>query len=175
MIVVFRYYFVLKKYYIGFIFMRLFGVFFGVVCASLSLSGTVFAQTLTRIQDVDFGLAVVTNNNAQYEVVVSPGGGFSHDPEIAFITNPTSGSYRLTGAAPGQTIDSVTFTIDQQMIGPGEDFILDNFNATFPATADGAGQAIINIGGRMQTTGNFTNYDASSAFSGMVTIEVNLL
>lgn len=133
------------------------------------------AQTISPVQDLSFGQAIVTNNNSQHEIIIVPGGGFSNDPEISFITTPVAGVYRLTGATPFQVIDSVVITVDQQMIGAGEDFVLDNFSVTHPPQADNFGNALIDVGARMRTTGNFNTYMSSTTFTGMFTIDVNLL
>lgn len=134
-----------------------------------------FAQTVTELQELSFGRGIVKNNNSVREIVISPAGTFTNDSEIVFIDDPERGIYRLTGATPFQTITSVNVTVNQQMIGAGEDFTLDAFNPSFPAQTDTNGEAIINLGARMRTTGSSINYQSSTIFGGILTLEVNLL
>ena len=143
--------------------------------ASMLLLNTTFAQSISVTRDIDFGLGVVVDNDAQHEIVIAPGGGFTSDPEFIFINQPLSGVYRLTGAAPSQTIDSVVITVDQQLLGGGQQFTIDNFSVNFPAQTDLAGEATITLGARLRTTGTGVFYVPSTVFSGLLTMEVTLL
>lgn len=133
------------------------------------------AQSIITVQELDFGLGIVKNNNAGHEVIVATGGGVSSDPDIVIINSPVNGIYRLVGAGAFQTIDSVNIIINQQMIGAGEDFVIGNFTTSFPATTDGSGEAIINVGARITTTATSNPYQDNTTFTSMLTLQVNLL
>lgn len=136
---------------------------------------SVFAQTISETRALSFGQAIVTKNDALYEAVVAPIGSTTNDPEFIFLTLPQSGVYRLTGATPFQTIDSVTMSVNQQLLGGGQQLNLDNFTFSFPATVDGAGEATITVGGRIRTNGNGTPYSGPITHNALLEIEVNLL
>jgi len=152
-------------------------LFIAVVFALVSLKQNLaYAQVdITETRTLSFGQAIVTKNDTLYEAVVAPGGSTTSDPEFIFITPPVSGVYRLTGATPFQIIDSVVINVDQQMIGGGQQLNLDNFTFNFPPTVDGAGEATITAGGRMQTNGNGTPYDGPINLNAVMEIVVTLL
>ncbi|MDB2683061.1 hypothetical protein N9Z27_02280 [Alphaproteobacteria bacterium] len=126
-------------------------------------------QTVTQTRALSFGTGVITNNSAQHEILLNADGSFSNDPEIIFETNPITGIYQLTGANPSETLN-INIVVDQQLLGPGTDFIIDNFDIDAPATTSISGGATIILGARMRTTGDSSAYANSTTFTGQFTI-----
>ena len=137
------------------------------------ISSPTQAQTINIIQDINFGEAVVMDNSMQHEIVVDSNGSFSIDPAFSVVTNPSEGEYLVTGLPALQPIISVTVTIDQQLIGVGEDFIIDNFDIDAPAVSDNFGELPIRIGARLRTSGSGIPYQASTGFASSMTLTVN--
>ena len=131
------------------------------------------AQTITPVQNLSFGEGVVTDNSAQHSIIIQADGTLMNDPEFRFVTLPQEGIYNLTGAAALAPITSVLVTVDQQVIGPGQDFTIDSFDIDAPANTDGSGAATIRIGARLRTSGTSINYTPSALFNGQFTITVN--
>ncbi len=140
-----------------------------IMCASPQAS----AQTITTTQNLNFGEGVVTDNDAQHVIMLQFDGTLTNDPEFLFVTVPQEGIYQLAGTAPLTAISSVVVTVDQQVLGPGQDFTIDNFDIDAPATTDGSGEATIRIGARLRTSGTSINYTPSALFNGQFTITVN--
>ena len=129
------------------------------------------AQSLAETQSLDFGEGLISDNSAQRAINLQANGAFTNDPEIFFVTTPQVGIYALTGATPLLPFN-VGIVVDQQVIGPGEDFTIDNFDIDAPAATDGSGEATIRVGARLRTSGTGTPYTVSSAFAGQFTITV---
>lgn len=132
----------------------------------------VSAQTITTIQDIDFGQAVITNNNAQYQIVINPNGSYTADPEFSFVTTPSEGIYLLSGAPARQRIDNIIITVDQQMNGTGEDFIIDSFNVRNNPQTNNAGELTVELGARLRTSGSGINYTAETSFNAIMTMDI---
>lgn len=136
--------------------------------------GASYAQTLTTVQDLQFGQAIVTNNNARHSAIVNTDGSLSVDPEFIFITQPQVGIYRLVGGLPNQAIDDIDLTVDDRFRGPGPDFRFNRLRSSAPSNLDINGEADIFVGGRIQTSGNGRAYRSSETFNGLFTITVTL-
>ena len=149
-------------------------LFFFVVCMSLyGFGGGAFAQTISTTQALSWGEVILTDNTAQHEIVIATDGNFTNDPEFLIVENPDVGVYQLTGDLPNRPISSVTVTVDRQMQGGGQEFTMDNFTTSHPATTDGSGNATINVGGRLRSSGSGTPYNTSQAFTADLTLTVN--
>jgi hypothetical protein len=146
-------------------------VFFG---AAFLASASAQAQVVVNEQDpLTFGEAVVLNNNGVYTVSVDSNGNYSSDPEFLFVTPPQEGVYIASGFVAFEPITDVTIMVDQQMIGPGVDFTISNFDIDFPSNADGSGNAIIRVGAEMSTTGTVSSYQPSSNFEAEFTLTID--
>jgi len=150
-----------------------FAIFIFLVSASFQGVKTAQAQTITPLQDLEFGEAVLTNNSAPREIIVDQDGSYSSDPQYLFVTLPQAGVYEVTGQTPGTPITSVVITVIAHPNATGRQFTIDNFDIVHPATIDGAGEAIIRVGARLQSSGNGTTYPASTIFNGNLQLTVN--
>ena len=144
-------------------------IIIGLVTAGLSTSA--YADTLTQNQELTFGEGVIKDNSAQYEIVVDTDGSYTNDPEIALISFPQEGIYTFDGLQ-SQPI-TVIVTVQQQLIGTGLDFVIDNITVDAPATTDPSGTATIRVGARMQTTGDGFSYNNSNSYSGLINVDVS--
>ena len=132
-----------------------------------------FAQTINTLQDLTFGEAVLTDNSAPREILLNEDGSFSSDSQYLFVTNPQPGIYEVTGQTPSTAITSVTMTVIANPNATGREFTIDNFDIDHPAATDGAGEATIRVGARLQSSGNGTTYPASTTFNGTLQLTVN--
>lgn len=148
---------------------------FYLLCTAITLIAATapdcFAQTITPLQNMTFGLGVVRNNNAQHFVTVEPDGDFTHSSDIILINDPQEGIYELTGADALSAI-TVTATLNQNILGPGQDFTLDNFNIDAPTSTDVNGEVVVNVGARMRTSGTSIDYNPSSSFTGSFVLTI---
>lgn len=138
-----------------------------------TLPTLVFAQTMSMPQALDFGEAIVTNNNSTHSITVSPGGGVSADPEFIVLTNPQPAIVQITGGTPGQAITSVNVTVNTNPNASGQSFTIDNITTSYPSNLDGSGSAQVLVGARLNTSGTATHYNASTNFNGALDIEIN--
>lgn len=149
-------------------------LFFQILLVALVLfASETFAQTISTTQALSWGEVILTDNNAQREIVIATDGNFTNDPEFLIVENPDVGVYQLTGDLPNRPIASVTVTVLTQMQGGGQQFTMDNFVTSHPATTDGSGNATINVGARIRSSGDGTPYNDSQAFSGSLELSVN--
>ena len=86
---------------------------------------------------------------------------------------PNEGQYQFENLPPSTSIASINIIVDQQMIGPGEDFIIDNFEIDAPSSTNSNGELPIGLGARLRTTGTSQNYLNSADFNSTLTIEIN--
>lgn len=126
-------------------------------------------------QSMRFGEAVVKDNNSVYTITLDSNGNYSSDAEIVFTIPPREGVYRVTGLTSLAVINNVTVQVDQQMLGPGQDFTIGNFDIDFPPNADINGTAIISIGAELSTSGNGTGYTPSSNYEAEMTLIIDHL
>ena len=148
-------------------------VAFGFLLLAFAFGQDALAQTISTTQALSWGEVVLTDNNAQREIVIATDGNFTHDPEYRFVTDPDVGIYQLTGDLPNRPISSVTVTVLTQMQGGGQQFTMDNFTVQHPAQTDGSGEALITVGGRVLSSGDGTPYNTSQPFSASLRLSVN--
>jgi len=133
-----------------------------------------YAQSIETVEPLDFGEATVRRNDAVYDITIASTGSVSAGANFDYVTSGKVGVYRLTGAAPLRPI-TVSVSVDQQMISAGQQMVIDNFDIDAPPNTDASGEAIINIGARIRTNGNGTNYVGNSNFIALMTLTVNVL
>jgi len=131
------------------------------------------AQTINTTQALSFGEAVLTDNTAQREIILSEDGSYSSDSQYLFVTLPQAGIYEVSGQTPLLAISSVTVSVITNPNATGRQFTIDNFDIDHPAAIDGAGEAIIRVGARLRSSGNGTTYPASTTFNGSLQLTVN--
>ena len=141
------------------------------LCFVCSVS-SVCAQTISTTQALSFGEAVLTDNSAPRVIDLRRNGNVMEDPEYIFIVNPQVGIYQITGGVPNRRLDTVTMTVDQQVIGGGRQFTIDNFDIQSPNRLDGAGEGTITVGARLTSSGDGTAYLPSTLHTGALTLSV---
>ena len=125
------------------------------------------AQSITEIEEMNFGQGVVKNNDAQYTIELGADGSYNADPEIVFTNTPDPGEYLATGLPASTPIINVTVSVIQQVVGDGEDFTIDNFDIDHPASTNASGELPIYLGARLTTTGTGINYTGDTTFNGI--------
>lgn len=130
------------------------------------------AQIITTIQDINFGEAVIFENDTQYEILVNANGSYSSDPQFSFVDFPQRGEYFVSGLPNNVLILNINVTVDQQLQGLGEDFIIDNFDIDAPTNASPSGDLTIFLGARLRTTGSGISYNPSTTFNSIMTLDV---
>ena len=131
------------------------------------------AADVTTTQELDFGEAVITGNDVPYAINLQSNGNYTSDGVFIFVEDPQEGIYFVDGLPPNTAITSVTVVVDQQMIGPGEDFTIDNFDIDAPSTSNENGEITINLGARLQTSGTSLPYVHNADFESIMTITIN--
>lgn len=131
------------------------------------------AQNITVVKELNFGEAVVTNNSSPHSITIQTNGSFTASNAFVFLEIPTEGQYVFENLPVNTTVSSITVQVDQQMIGPGEDFIIDNFDIDGETITDDAGELEFNLGARLRTTGSGANYLQNADFESALTITIN--
>lgn len=136
-----------------------------------------YAQTdgvsLVVTQPLSFGEAVVSDNSRQYFIDARSDGTFLADNVFIFLQPPQEGIYQFTGLPPSTVINNISITVEQQMIGPGEDFIIDNFDIEAPESSDINGELVVRVGAFIRTTGSNRPYGFSARFESAMVITVD--
>ncbi|MFK7840157.1 MAG: hypothetical protein AB8B83_07470 [Bdellovibrionales bacterium] len=132
------------------------------------------AQSIVRVQEMDFGEAAIRRNDTVYDILLTSAGNTSAGSNFNFVSTGRQGIYRLTGAAPSRPI-TVNVTVDQQMVAAGQAMVIDNFDVDAPTQTDVNGEAVIRIGARIRTNGNGVNYIGNSNFIARMTLSINVL
>ena len=143
--------------------LRLF-TFFAILFLALYAHSSAYAQTVTVTQPLYFGDAVVTDNNRRHSINVNSNGTFLADPVFVFLSLPTEGVYQISGLDPNRRIRRINVIVDQQLLGPGEDFSFDNFDIDAPDSTDSNGEILVRLGARLQTTGRGQPYLENGLF-----------
>lgn len=131
-------------------------------------------ESIVRVQEMEFGEVLVRRNDAIYDAQLSSNGNISAGSNFLFISSSSEGVYRLTNAAANRPI-TVDVTVDQELIGGGQMFSIDNFDIDAPAQTDGSGEALIRVGARMRTNGNGENYIGGRDFLALMTLSITIL
>lgn len=131
-------------------------------------------ESIVRVQEMEFGEVLVRRNDAIYDAQLSSNGNISAGSNFLFISSSSEGVYRLTNAAANRPI-TVDVTVDQELIGGGQMFSIDNFDIDAPAQTDSLGEALIRVGARMRTNGNGENYIGGRDFLALMTLSITIL
>lgn len=129
--------------------------------------------TITETQALSFGSFALRNNNGVYDLVISPTGGVTADPEFVVISNGQEAQFNVSAFPALTTLIITVSAANLTDGGGGEEFSLTNFQ-TSPATVvtTGAGTASFGLGTTLQTSGTTTVY-TDGAYSGSATVSVN--
>jgi len=133
--------------------------------------GSAGAQTITEVQNFNFGTWAVTNNQQPRYVTVAVDGSYTNDPQMIMIQPPLQGVYNVTGLPPNAVILSVLVTMSAPLTSSGEQFTVDNFTTHIP-NADINGETQLVIGGRVRSSGTSNGYD-DSTYTGQIDIDIN--
>lgn len=154
-------------------------VFTALLAAWVCVSVSVFAfpaaaqETMTETEALDFGLFSLHDNDAQYTMSVDASdNSWAADPAFAVSTQPQRGEYLLEGFTPGTEIFVNVADGGLTLNGGGGTEVFATIDySVWPTTiiADGAGEAVVYIGGTLRTLGNSTMY-ASGPYSDNINV-----
>lgn len=130
------------------------------------------AQNIATDRTLSFGEGIVTDNSAPYSISLQADGDYVADPAIVLMTPPQPGLYKLTEMIPLTVITNVTITVNQQMLGPGQDFTIGDFDIEAPDESDIDGEAIIELGATITTSGNGAAYTDNANYEAEMTLNV---
>ncbi|MDD9899563.1 MAG: DUF4402 domain-containing protein [Alphaproteobacteria bacterium] len=146
--------------------------------------GDACAQTMTEVQNLDFGTFGLRDNDAGHTIVVEPDGDVTYAPEIVpGMSVAQRGEYALTGfpanmlltfgVASSTPPDDGGIIVDNGTslsTGSGEVFTVDTYTTNSPTT-DGSGDATLYLGATLTTSGSTTMY-GDGLHSGNVDITI---
>lgn len=133
-----------------------------------------FAQTITRVQPISFGMFVIKNNASAHNIQVSRTNSVTADSAFALFTNPVRGEYDLSGF-PASTPFTVSFFATPITVGgsgTGEAFTLGSFTPGTGLSTDSSGDAQLRFGATLTTSGSGINY-SNGSYQGELDITVN--
>lgn len=137
-------------------------------CALLTLPYQAVAQNITENARLSFGKVVLVDNNAQREIILNPGGGYTADPQYIFFTDPQLANISVDGYTPNTTLTVTLGTANLTRPGGGSAFFSIGDVFTNPAiiVTDPLGSATFEVGATLTSNGNgavFTdnNYDGT--------------
>lgn len=125
---------------------------------------------INELQPLNWGHAIVRQNNAQYGIVLQTNGSYIADPNFVIITPPQVGIYEVTGLPLNVPI-SVMVSSGAITRPASAAFYYENFLVDAPANS-GPGTVTLILGGTFRTSGSMFQYGAGD-YSGAVTITVN--
>ncbi|MGB4058421.1 MAG: DUF4402 domain-containing protein [Alphaproteobacteria bacterium] len=136
----------------------------------------VFAAGVTVNQALFFGEWAVTSNVGFYNVNIDADGTYTNSAPFVLVgSSPVRGEYIITGLPASTAITSIDITELSEMTGPGsEGFSMDNFEVNYPSgmTTNGAGDILIYVGARANTSATAINY-ADGVHTGQLQITIN--
>jgi hypothetical protein len=137
-----------------------------------SYGNLAFAQTITEIQQLDFGTIVVANTSTNRELILQPNNGYISDPFIYVMDDPQAGEYHVTGATPNAPY-TISFDTTIPLQGGGTDFTLDDFTA-MPATliTNASGEATFTVGATLTAISGGSYIDGN--YDGQLDITITL-
>lgn len=129
---------------------------------------------ITVVQPLHFGDYIVKRNDAVYTITVNTGGTSNFDPAGFIEINPLAqpGIYDIDSLPPNTAIISVVITQTIPLSGSGENFQMNTFQETHPASTDVSGVARIRVGGNADTSGNGNPY-VDQTYNGQLQIQIN--
>ncbi len=139
----------------------------------MDFNNTAHAQSFSVLKELDFGEAVVTDNHSRYSITVRSNGSYTANNIFILLRNPTEGLYHIEGLPVSTAITDISIEVDQQMIGFGEDFTIDNFNIKADSSTDSNGVLDVSVGARLRTSGSGQNYMYDAQFESAMTITIN--
>jgi len=138
----------------------------------------IFAASITEQRALNFGTVALKDNNSAHQMNISFNGDINADPAFIIITPGTPAEYLLTGFT-ANTLLNITILVPSSttMLAGQSDpstsqFTIDNHHSFSPVvTTDILGEATINIGARLTTSG--VGFYKDAMYIAPMTISVN--
>lgn len=139
---------------------------FALVLSPLAYAG------VTTVQALSFGSFVIKNNDAQYDIIIHPGGAYSFSGAgFLEITPPQYGIYDIDGLPANSVISSINISQIIPLSNSGESLQMVNFEENHD-NSNGAGVAQVRIGATARTSGNGNPY-LDQTYTGQLQIQIN--
>jgi len=158
-------------------FSHYYGLLFAIILL-FSDAGSVNAQTISTVQELDFGYVVDRGGN-RTRIFANPDGSFSTNNDgVVFITNPRPAEIEISGAVgfSSYTVDKTT-PRRADITGPGVTARINNFLFSSPDgfAIDGAGNGSFFMGARLNTRRVSNAPYPEAVFNGDIEIEVTFI
>ncbi len=141
--------------------------------------GPAHAQTLTMVQELDFGRLLTTDDAPGFVVMPANGpAGVTTSTNIVRISNGQPGEMLVEGLSPGQEVDVSSLgpiVLSRTVFTNATTLRVTNLT-TYPSPvfADGLGRAQFQVGARLETTGR-TPAGMDDEFTGDLVVTVTPL
>lgn len=131
------------------------------------------AQTIIENHPLTFGKFVLSNNNAQHEIMLQQNGTFIADPSYIFFEDPQLATITVEDYAPLQPLFvTVGTTVLLPSMGGGANFsVSDSFTVPEVIITDANGSATFDVGASLTSNGN-GNIHSDSRYQGTYNISV---
>lgn len=134
-------------------------------------------SAITPLQSINFGTIAVTNNSFPSSITIDPAGNTQVVGGLAIISAGNHGVYEISEQLPNTSVSVAVSVLNSQMIGQiasEETFTFDVINNVNSIFADNNGTAILQIGGRISTSGNASKAFTDTTFESTIQITINL-
>jgi hypothetical protein len=135
------------------------------------------SATVTPIQELDFGVVVVTNNNSIAKIQIDPAGNTQVTGGLAVISGGNNAIYELSDLEANRTFDVDVDVINSEMISETaseETFSLSILRNSTTVFTDNSGTALLFFGGEIQTSGNSSEAFTDTRYNSTIQITINL-
>lgn len=148
--------------------------FFTILIFILSVN-TANAQTLTALDNFDYGFMSVVDNTAVMDLTIGTDGSVSYNSAyISVFEDGSPARFQVTGLDPntGYTVDVADAQLDYNGVGPDYFRIVNAIVDPSPIVTNSSGVATFLVGSTLRTSGINTPY-AQGNYTGSVLVTVN--
>jgi hypothetical protein len=133
--------------------------------------------TVTPIQELDFGVIAITNNNSPASISIDPNGNIQVVGGIAIIEEGNQAIYELSDMPTNRTLDVDVLVLNPTMlsdISTEESFAFSLIRNSTTVFIDDSGIGLLFIGGKIQTSGSGNTGFSDTNFNSTIQITINL-
>lgn len=150
-------------------------VFFTIFALFFAFASIANAQTITILEEFDYGSIMVLNNSSPRNFTISPTGNLNYNAShFAVISAGNRARFRITGGPPNSAF-SVTVSATQLLqngVGPQYMDIINPVVRPTTLATNGSGVDVFRIGTTIRTSGDGAQY-TGDPLTGSVMVTVN--